>query len=119
MQIISLKRFSVLGLVLVGASAVTAVMAANKSDKKEKDAKFAAGSLTRHSSLNNAGNESSRTCAPDSDAAISTKACNDSVTGVGTVTTATGNLSSNGEASSASNDHGVGSNETTSADVIA
>lgn len=61
MQKLSFRKISILGLVLMAASAVTAAVLPKSDNKLDK---FAAGSLTDHSSLNNAGAVSSITCAP-------------------------------------------------------
>ena len=74
MQKKSIRKISILGLVLMAASAITASMVPSKSYSKMD--KFYAGSLTFFSMIPNAGSASSVTCAPDTLAGGIQLACN-------------------------------------------
>lgn len=111
MQRLSIKKISILGLVLMAASAVTAAMVPKQSDKKP--IKFAEGSLTLTS---NDGDNSSVTCNPDSNSNISQQACTAS-TGASLTTTRANNPTpgtSNDASSSQPADGGVGADNTSS-----
>lgn len=109
MQITSARKLSILGLVLMAASAVTAAVIPGKSDKKDVN-KFQAGSITEGSALND--NEgSSVTCAPDTLNNI-TAPCNASSQDGLSQTTVTGGTSNN----SVSSTEGDGNNNTTSSE---
>lgn len=103
MQKLSLRKFSILGLVLMAASAVTAAMIPDKSDKKTIN--LAPGSITDTSSINGGGAISSITCAPDSNDTISDCACTAS-TSIDSLTTDVGQVSSNSEDSTEDNTTG-------------
>jgi hypothetical protein len=64
MQKVSFRKVSILGLVLMAASAVTAAVLPAQDDENASD-RFANGSLTNRSALNGGGVDSSLTCAPD------------------------------------------------------
>jgi hypothetical protein len=70
----SFRKFSILSLVLMIASAVTAAIISGSKDKKSVH--LAPGSMTDTSSINGSGVVSSITCAPDSNFDISNCACN-------------------------------------------
>jgi hypothetical protein len=114
MQKVSIKKLSILGLVLMGASAVAAAVIPNKSDKKPFNVQFG-DSITEDSAPGDA-NADSWTCAPDSEANKSDDACTATSQLGGSCTTGAtgcGLESSNGEVSSR-NDNGIGANQTTS-----
>lgn len=83
MQNVSVKKLSILGLVLMAASAVTAAVIPSKS----KEAKaFAAGSLTRNTG--EASQSLSVTCSVSDDAIIASgDECNATATNAGSDTT--------------------------------
>lgn len=116
MQKVTLRKISILGLVLMAASAVTAAMVPSKADKKAINA--ANGSLTENSATHANGVVSSVTCAPDTAGGnISDLACTAS-SAAGSVTTGGpggGSVSSdNFNASSANADAGRGADNTSS-----
>lgn len=115
MQRLSFKKISILGLVLMAASAITAAMAPGRSDKKAIN--LAAGSITDNSLIQANGDVSSVTCAPDTaNGVISDLACTAS-TDKGSLTTGGtggGITSSNNSPSSESADYGVGQDNTSS-----
>jgi hypothetical protein len=100
MQKLSMRKYSVLGLVLLAASAVTAAVIPSKSNKgksDKKDVKFAGFSLTRVSaSPDGSAPLSSVTCEPDTNvpAHITDAACGWTDTGAGSQTTVSPNGSS-------------------------
>lgn len=99
MQKLSFRKISILGLVLMAASAVMAAVMPNKNDK---NAKLVNGSLTIHSSVDNAGDASSITCEVTADISNANQACTDTAstgTGAPSATTVSAG-SSNGASSS-------------------
>ena len=111
MQKLSIRKISILGLVLMGASAVTAAVLPSKPDNKLDKDKFAAGSLTNNSSIPNAAAASSITCAPDTNALNNN--CNASTAAASETTgSEAGNSTSN---SSLPADGGLGGNNTSDA----
>jgi|GEM_PF-1046220 len=86
MQKLSIRKISILGLVLMAASAVTAAVLPSKSNKNAD--KFADGSLTHADWVGINGNLSSLTCAADTGIDGVTAPCNHStVDPAGTETT--------------------------------
>ena len=112
MQKLSIRKLSILGLVLMAASAVTASVIPGKSDKKEAN-KFAAGSLTEESVTHDNDGGSSVTCALDTqgEGQAITAPCNASSQEFLSQTTGAGPDTSDGTISSTDND---GNNNTTS-----
>ena len=115
MQKLSIKKISILGMVLLAASAVTAAVIPSKSDKSIKAVD---GSLTQTSDDNQL---SSVTCNPDSDSQISQQACTAS-SGNATNPSATtaGSVGSSNQTNSSQEvlggDDGDGDNNTSSRD---
>jgi hypothetical protein len=97
----SFIKFSIIGFILMTASAVTAAIMPDGKDKK--GANLAPGSLTDTSSIDGMRAVSSITCAPDSDLAISDCAC--------TASTKNGSLTTGGPGGSeltSENEHDEG-----------
>jgi len=90
MQKLSIRKISILGLVLMAASAVTAAVLPSKSNNNAD--KFAAGSLTNADAVGVNGNLSSLTCAADTGDAI-TAPCNHSTADLAGTETTTANAS--------------------------
>lgn len=114
MQKLSMRKLSILGLVLMGASAVTAAVIPSKSDKKDAK-KFDAGSLTAISeSPNGTAAASSVTCEVDTEGTIG-QACNISAASATTEGLA---ITSNNDPSSNAGgaNEGNGAGNSTSAD---
>lgn len=114
MQKISIRKLSILGLVLMAASAVTAAVMPFKTDKKVIQANN--GSLTFSSALNGAAtpvpaNQSdSVSCELDTNNV--TAACHVTLTGVGLSETSEDGDGESASVSSATGDGGVGANNT-------
>jgi hypothetical protein len=109
MQKLSIRKISILGLVLMAASAVTAAVIPSKADKKDVK-KFADGSLTQISeSPNGSAQASSMTCEAATDGDVA-HACNISDSN----TTGQGAGSASVSSADGDNDANVGQDNTTS-----
>lgn len=113
MQKTTVKKLSILGLVLMGASAVTAAIMPNKAENKDAQ-KFANGSLTRNSLLNAGGNgaDPSMTCTADTGAIV--QACQWTETGT-TGAAGTSNNDTSSTHAAGDNDANIGEDNTSDA----